>query len=261
MRAEPDDGHLRRRHHDAGQLHRAADAELDGQRANPQPAISFDRLEIVQGHDPCAPRLYRIASVITRASGRPAATTPPLEPRQAFIPEADRGIAPPAVLFQPEGRRRVNPGERQTDDGSVENPLTEKHDPDQRSDRPDARRCKTPWPGILPEGYGRSGLLMASTSRSYQSLTAWLVSQIKGPASATPRQRLSGAQGRIARLEAATPTAHMGANHVIGLSSSRTAAGLGIRMGLSVGPRLHSVDQSDTVVDGLLRSQVPAGAV
>ena len=41
-------------------------------------------------------------------------------------------------------------------------------------------------PGMRPEGIGRSGSLMASTSRSNQSLTAWLVAQIAGPASTTP---------------------------------------------------------------------------
>ena len=75
---------------------------------------------------------------------------------------------------------------------------------------------------------GRFGSLMASTSRSYQSLTAWLVAQTSGPASRMP--------AKATRQWCCSPTpdettphpnAHMGGNHVIGFKSSRTAAGAG----------------------------------
>jgi len=67
---------------------------------------------------------------------------------------------------------------------------------------------------------------MASTCRSYQSLTAWLVAQTSGPANRTPaaitNQRPSiGIPAEIAPQA----NAHIGANHVIGFNSWRTAAG------------------------------------
>jgi hypothetical protein len=70
---------------------------------------------------------------------------------------------------------------------------------------------------------------MASTWRSYQSLTAWLVAQISGPAKTTPLNRRCH-RAWIDTPDETTPhmNAHMGANHVIGLKSSRTARGAGI---------------------------------
>ena len=41
-------------------------------------------------------------------------------------------------------------------------------------------------PGMRPDGMGRFGSLMASTWRSNQSLTAWLVPHTSGPASRMP---------------------------------------------------------------------------
>ena len=161
-----------------------------------------------------------------RQSGRPARhTAAPVNHGKPSYARADRGIAPPSVLFQPEGRSAVSPGKRQTDNRRVQNPRPRIRR-DQRRDRPDAGDIKTPPAGNLPEGMGRSGSLMASTSRSYQSLTAWLVAQIRGPARAIPATTTVQCAGAKSPLETTPqPNAHMGANHVIGLSSSRTAAG------------------------------------
>lgn len=76
---------------------------------------------------------------------------------------------------------------------------------------------------MRPEGIGLWGSLMASTWRSNQSLTAWLLAQTSGPASRTPvtitSHRPSGDTP-----DAITPqqNAHIGGNHVIGFSNSAT---------------------------------------
>ncbi len=67
----------------------------------------------------------------------------------------------------------------------------------------------------------RPGSLIASTCRSYQSFTAWLVPVTSGPHSATPAAVNS--QRPCIGWPADTmphPNAHMGANQVIGFSSS-----------------------------------------
>ncbi len=83
-------------------------------------------------------------------------------------------------------------------------------------------------PGMRPEGMGLCGSLMASTSRSNQSLTAWLVAQTSGPASSTPAAT-SHQRPSSEAPEATAPQAkaHIGGNQVIGLSSSATAETLG----------------------------------
>ena len=69
---------------------------------------------------------------------------------------------------------------------------------------------------------------MASTCRSNQSLTAWLLAQTSGPASSTPvtikNQRPSGDTP-----EAITPQqkAHIGGNQVIGFNNSATTGQAG----------------------------------
>ena len=75
---------------------------------------------------------------------------------------------------------------------------------------------------------GRCGSFTASTWRSNQSFTAWLMPHTIGPASsrpasASPQRSPSGAP------EDATPQpkAQTGGNQVTGLSSSSTAAGAG----------------------------------
>ena len=72
---ESDDDHLRRRHHDAGELHRAPDAELDRQRADAETAIPLDRLEIVQGHDPVRAQAIQDRERDDSGVGQAAATT------------------------------------------------------------------------------------------------------------------------------------------------------------------------------------------
>jgi hypothetical protein len=69
---------------------------------------------------------------------------------------------------------------------------------------------------------------MASTWRSNQSLTAWLVAHTSGPASATPAV-INSHLPSGATPEATTPqeNAHIGGNHVIGFRSSATAPGAG----------------------------------
>jgi hypothetical protein len=69
---------------------------------------------------------------------------------------------------------------------------------------------------------------MASTSRSNQSFTAWLVAQTSGPASSTPTITSSHwPEGDTPDATTPHEKAHIGGNHVIGLSSSATAGSAG----------------------------------
>ena len=79
-------------------------------------------------------------------------------------------------------------------------------------------------PGMRPLGIGRLGSLMASTWRSNQSFTAWLVAQTIGPARMTPINA-SHQRSPKGTPDATTPQAkaHIGGNQVIGLNSSATA--------------------------------------
>ena len=86
-------------------------------------------------------------------------------------------------------------------------------------------------PGMRPEGMGRWGSLMASTWRSNQSLTAWLVAQTAGPASSTPAStRPRRPSSDCPEATTPHPKAHIGGNQVIGFSSSATAEGAGKAM-------------------------------
>src|SRR4249920_1690326 len=71
-------------------------------------------------------------------------------------------------------------------------------------------------PGMRPDGIGRFGSLMASTCRSYQSFTAWLVPHTIGPASSTPAA-ISGQRcpGETPDETIPHPSAHIGGNQVI----------------------------------------------
>src|SRR5262245_32281836 len=91
-------------------------------------------------------------------------------------------------------------------------------------------------PGKRPEGIGRCGSLIASTSRSNQSLTAWLVAHTAGPASSTPSST-TGQRPSSGAPEATTPQpkAHIGGNQVIGFRSSAIADGAGAFMAASYG--------------------------
>jgi hypothetical protein len=70
---------------------------------------------------------------------------------------------------------------------------------------------------------GLCGSLMASTWRSNQSFTAWLLAQTKGPVKISPKQINNQWSDRL-WPEATAPqaNAHTGGNQVIGLSSSAT---------------------------------------
>ena len=83
-------------------------------------------------------------------------------------------------------------------------------------------------PGMRPDGIGRFGSLIASTSRSNQSLTACDVPQTIGPASSMPATRNGQRVASGSPLDT-TPhmNAHIGGNHVTGLSNSRMARGSG----------------------------------
>ena len=109
------------------------------------------------------------------------------EPGQSFVAERAGRVAPPAVLLQPERRCAVGPGERQPEDGGAEHPGAERGGDERATVRSSRRRCRGPsGPACVPTGIGRFGSLMASTWRSNQSLTAWLVAHTSGPASTTP---------------------------------------------------------------------------
>src|SRR6476469_2762828 len=77
---------------------------------------------------------------------------------------------------------------------------------------------------MRPDGMGRPGSLMASTWRSNQSFTIWLVPHTRGPVSSTPAAR-SSPLPPIGTPDASTPqpNAHMGGNQVIGLASASTS--------------------------------------
>ena len=85
---------------------------------------------------------------------------------------------------------------------------------------------------MRPLGIGRCGSLIASTWRSNQSFTAWLVAQTSGPASSTPVATIAQRPSSGTPEETTPqPKAHIGGNQVIGLSSSATADGAGCERG------------------------------
>ena len=79
-------------------------------------------------------------------------------------------------------------------------------------------------PGIFPDGIGRVGSLIESTSLSYQSFTAWLIPQIIGPDSRSPTSVIHRVSSDKFELETAPQRkAHIGGNHVTGLMSANMA--------------------------------------
>ena len=79
-------------------------------------------------------------------------------------------------------------------------------------------------PGILPDGIGRFGSLIRSTSLSYQSFTAWLIPQMIGPERMSPKTVIKRVfKDRLEVDTAPQRKAHIGGNHVTGLMSVRTA--------------------------------------
>ena len=79
---------------------------------------------------------------------------------------------------------------------------------------------------MRPDGIGRPGWLIRSTSRSNQSLIACDAPHISGPASTMPSSA-TGQARRSGTPDETTPQpkAHIGANQVIGFSSSTTVRG------------------------------------
>ena len=70
---------------------------------------------------------------------------------------------------------------------------------------------------MRPDGIGRSGSLMASTWRSNQSFTAWLVPQTIGrPARTPPATTAQLPVDGTPEETTPQPNAHIGANQVIG---------------------------------------------
>lgn len=85
-------------------------------------------------------------------------------------------------------------------------------------------------PGIFPEGIGRCGSFMASTSLSYQSLTAWLIPQTNGPDRNRPAIVIPKVANERFELDTAPHrNAHMGGNHVIGFIKVNIDPGEGKR--------------------------------
>ena len=149
----------------------------------------FDRLEVVQRHDAVradavqrgqrqrAPAGHRAVGHDGRAG----------DPGQAFVAQAAGGIAPPAVALQAHRRRAVGPGQQQADQRPRRSPTARAPAPPAATAAVQATATYRPQrPGMRPDGIGRCGSLMASTWRSNQSFTAWLVAHTSGPASSTP---------------------------------------------------------------------------
>jgi hypothetical protein len=99
---------------------------------------------------------------------------------------------------------------------------------------------------------GRLGSLIASTCRSNQSFTAWLVPHTIGPARITPR--ISAHQRCPSGTPDETtpqPKAHIGANHVIGFSNSSIT-------GIDEGGRLGTSRASVTANAGAVSMRAPS---
>jgi hypothetical protein len=88
---------------------------------------------------------------------------------------------------------------------------------------------------MRPDGIGLFGSLIASTCRSNQSFTAWLVPQTIGPASSNPATT-SGQCARNAAPDETTPqkNAQIGANHVTGFNNSKHVFKSGIFAGSDI---------------------------
>ncbi len=195
----------------------------DRQRAHAHLPVALDGLEIVQRHDAvraeAVERGHRHDGAMRQAACHDGGAG---EPGQPFVAGAARRVAQPAVQLQAQRRRAIGPGQRQAEHGGAERPRAQRGRDGQRQQRPEPRRgTSPPWPGTRPDGIGRRGSLIASTWRSYQSFTAWLVPVTSGPHSATPAATSSQRPCSGAPAETMPqPNAHIGANQVIGLSSS-----------------------------------------
>ena len=66
------------------------------------------------------------------------------EPRQALVTERNHGIAPPAVLLQPDRRCAVGPGQQQPEHGGGEHELPQQRSHQQRHEGPANGDVKTP---------------------------------------------------------------------------------------------------------------------
>ena len=238
VQQQGDHGQLRQRHDPAGHLSRALRPQANRQRADAHARVAVDRLEVVERHD--AVRAERCRARPAPASARlgapPDITRGAGDPGQALVAQPAGCIAPPAVALQAQRRRAVGPGQRQAEDRRRQRPRARgagRHASESSVqtmatyESPAARACD-------PRGSGGCGSLIASTSRSNQSFTAWLVAQTRGPASTTPAASRPS-RPSVEAPEATTPQAkaHIGGNQVIGLRSSATAEGAGRRMAAS----------------------------
>ena len=129
--------------------------------------------------------------------------------------------------LQPQRRRAVGPGQRPARPPRRRSPRARAAvATSERQHRPGRWRCRSPSrPGMRPEGIGRFGSLIASTCAVEP-----VVDRLAGAADQRPGQQrcpatISGQRPVAGSPEETTPqaNAHIGANQVIGFSSSRQA--------------------------------------
>ena len=140
-----DDDHLRQRHHRAGDAGGTLHAELNGKRPHAHALVALDGLEVIERHDAVgAQRIEqrqdqdRPGRNAAQQSGRTG------EPRQAFIAETHREIAPPAILLEAQRRCRIGPGGGAAEAGGPEHDRTDQRRNGKRQERPDNRDIEPP---------------------------------------------------------------------------------------------------------------------
>ena len=151
------------------------------------------------------------------------------EPGQAFIAEADGAGSVPAAALQPQRRRAVGPGEREADDGGAEHPGAEPAGDDQRQDRVGDGDVEAPAAGHAARGNDAVRLV-----DGVDLAVVPVVDRLAGAADERTGEQDAGRRHRASGRPSATPDettpqpkAHIGANQVIGFSSSMVAARLG----------------------------------
>ena len=245
---QSDDGQLRRRHDEAGEP--GSPVRRRARRAGPAPSPccrspSTD-LKWFERHD--AVRAERCRARQRRESARPETRarhhSGAGQPAQALIARATAPFPVPAAALQPERRRAIGPGERKPPRRPRRTRRREPRARPASDSRPADGDAEAPLrPGTRPEGITRFGSLMASTWRSYQSLTAWLVAPTSGPAR-MPAVTRAIDPPTARRKTKPQPKAHIGGNQVIGFRSSTTADGAGRAsavIGISTQPKMYSL--------------------